>query len=335
MRNDNKDVESLELIKEKYMELHEAIKTIIDTFGEDIITEKRFLNAITDYHSFRDNLAGKTVLTALVSGGYLSRFLGKPSGNELSLIISQVVTDVYNNYGFRKELIDNIVNSVVKGLGLEIPKENQQKIFSAFQPVTETEDSNSANIKQESSPLIYQTNGKELPYTEEYIMSLYPILFKYTPHHAHMDFDVFQKKLKMESGEAFKLFKFLKGMGVYKFNVSSDDYDKMVDSEAALRELYRSYRVQYSISDIPLPGGLSIKREWLSNIIKRLYKYKHVYIEEISFDFSLIDNGDKLAREVYALLLRQNVIDDNGRCLNPYLTPESMLNSIITKIIYP
>lgn len=114
------------------MELHEAIKTIVDMFGKDVIAERKFLNAIADYYSFRDNPAGKVVLTVLVNGGYMNRFLGEPSDSELMIIITQIENEVYNNYGFRKEVIDNVINSIIRGLNQTMPTVLSYEASSAF-----------------------------------------------------------------------------------------------------------------------------------------------------------------------------------------------------------
>ena len=102
------------------MELHEAIKTIVDTFGKDIISERRFLNMVADYYSFKDNPAGKMVLSALVNGGYLSQLIGTLSEKELSITINQIKKEVENNYGFRPNLIDDILTNIIRGLNLKV-----------------------------------------------------------------------------------------------------------------------------------------------------------------------------------------------------------------------
>ena len=317
------------------MELHDAIKTIVDLFGKEIITEKRFLNALADYYSFRDNPAGKTVLTALVNGGYLNRFLGNPSDSELTIITSQIENEVYNNYGFRKEVIDNVIICILKGLNLSTTTAPRNEILSTFCNVTNKVHCH-GTIDTRDNPTIHtQIMGNDLSYSEDYIMSLYPILFENVPYHAHMDFDVFQNKLRMESNEAFQLFRFLKGMGVYIFNVNSDDYDMTIDSEEALRKLYRDYIIQKRILNIPLSSGKSLERKYLEVIIRTLYKFKYISVEVINRELSSLKEGKELSNDIYGVLRRLNVIDDNGCCLNPYLTPEAMVNYIINKIVYP
>lgn len=106
------------------MELHKAIKTIVNQFGKDIIAEKRFVYMIADYYSYRDNLAVQRVLTALVNGGYMARLLGNRTDNELSLIKDTVVKGVSDNYGFKEDLVEDVVITIIEGIGGHVRKTN-------------------------------------------------------------------------------------------------------------------------------------------------------------------------------------------------------------------
>lgn len=117
------------------MELHEAIKTIVDTFGKDVVTERRFLNMVADYYSFRDNPPGKRVLSVLVNSGYLSRLVGTLSEKELTIAINQIRSDVENNYGFKQDLIDDILSNIIKGLNIKYSEDNRKKTISQTAPV--------------------------------------------------------------------------------------------------------------------------------------------------------------------------------------------------------
>ena len=66
------------------MELYEAIKKIVDTFGRDIVTERRFIYMVADCYSFRDNPAEKHVLSAIVNESYTQKLLNISSQEEIS-----------------------------------------------------------------------------------------------------------------------------------------------------------------------------------------------------------------------------------------------------------
>jgi hypothetical protein len=108
-----------------------------------------------------------------------------------------------------------------------------------------------------------------------------------------------------------------------------------VDSKGELRKLYRNYIIQKKVKIISLSNGKTIERNYLEAIIKRLYKYKFISVEGINIEFSSSKRGKEVSSEIYQVLRRLKVIDDKGNCLNPYLTPEAMVNYIITKIVYP
>ena len=300
------------------MELSEAIDRIIQEFGKDIIAEKRFVYMIADYFSFRDNPAEKRVLSALVNDGYTARLLNLNEGIDVSIITNQIVEEVCRNYGFREDLVLKLTKRIIRSLGLDASK-----------------DLIITNPSEKKMSINNQTIVKDTIYPEDYIMSLYPVLFENVPHHAHVDFDVFRNKLKLDSDEAFRLFRFLKGMGVYKYNIYSDDYDIAVDTKNSLRKMYRSYVFQLGVLEIPLSKVRSLKRTYLESIIKKLYKNKFISVEEINAELPSFDNNREYSRKLLYLLQRLNVIDNRGCSLKPYLTPEAMINTIITKIIEP
>lgn len=297
------------------MELHDAIKAIVDQFGKDILAEKRVINMIADYHSFRDNPAEKIIITAIVNAGYSARLLKIPSGEHVSIIEHQITKDICNNFGFREDLVSAIIECMISCIGISTPM-NNTITTSSDKPLSKS----------------IQANSQILPYSEEYIMSLYPILFENISYHSRMDFDIFQGKLQMESNEAFRLFKFLKGMGVYIFNPYSDNYDIDVDSIDSLRDKYRNYVVQQGMIQIPLSNGELLERKYLVEIIKKLYKYKFISLDNIKSTLSSLNDYHESSLELFSVLKQFKVIDEWGRCLNPYMTPEAMVNDIITKI---
>lgn len=294
------------------MELHEAIKKIVNDSGKNIITERRFFNMVADYHSFRDNPADKRVLSVIVNEGYSARLLTIGNSGDSSIILNQIVNDICKNYGFRKDLVLGVLDSIITCLGF------------------------SSSLDVRVSPLLnnIETNSKSQLYSEDYILSLYPILFHNVPHHAHIDFDIFQKKLKMESEEAFRLFRFLKGMGVFKFNTSSDDYDMEVNSKESLIQLYRNYVEQLGILDISFSNGKTIKRDQLEEIVKMLYVNKYISVELIDSKLSSIKDHKWLSLELYDILKLLKLIGNDGRSLNPCLTPEYMANCIVNHIVF-
>lgn len=297
------------------MELHEAIKEIIDQFGKDVLAEKRFINMIADYHSFRDNPAEKIIISTIVNAGYSARLLKISSENEVSIIEHQITIDICNNYGFREDLVSAVLGCMISSIGISTPMDNTITTRSE-KPLSTS----------------FQANNPALPYSEEYIMGLYPILFENVPYHVRMDFDIFQSKLNMESNEAFRLFKFFKGMGVYIFNPYSDNYDIDVDTKDALRDKYRKYVVQQCISKIPLTNGKLLDRNFLVEIIKKLYKYKFIRLDDIRSILSSQNDYYECSLELFDILRLYKVIDEWGSCLNPYMTPEAMVNNIVTRL---
>lgn len=155
------------------MKLHETIKKIVDQFGKDVITERRFLNMVADYYSFKDNPAGKTVLTALVNGGYLHRLLGTLSEKELLLAINQIKKDVENNYGFRQDIIEDILSSIVQGLNIKITESSSIKFTHQTRSVNKEAQAKGSlqSIDETISPRKEKTTGDDILPMKNHVFS--------------------------------------------------------------------------------------------------------------------------------------------------------------------
>lgn len=136
------------------MELHKAIKEIIDQFGKEVIAEQRFLYMVADYYSFRDNPAVKRVLTALINGGYTALLLRDKTGSDFFITKDKLVNGVSDYYGFKEELVEDVVISIIEGLGEHVRKSNkvylkEETFFNqSFQTNIVTPNNQAINIKQ-------------------------------------------------------------------------------------------------------------------------------------------------------------------------------------------
>ena len=57
------------------MELHKALRHIIETEGQDIIKEIRLVNILDDFNAYQDIPASKYILRAIIADGYSSKLL--------------------------------------------------------------------------------------------------------------------------------------------------------------------------------------------------------------------------------------------------------------------
>lgn len=98
------------------MELHEAIKIIISHFSIDILSDRKFINALQDYYHF-DVPAKKRIVASLVEDGQLRKLANCV---DVKLEINRIADYEFKNRGYQIELTKNVLLSCAKGLGLII-----------------------------------------------------------------------------------------------------------------------------------------------------------------------------------------------------------------------
>ena len=105
------------------MELHDAIKTIVDQFGKEVLTEERFVNILSDVYPNRDNPAMMGIIRTLVKEGYCSDLLSCDE-NSVQVFISKTTLALNKKNGYDKKLVEDILYSLALGSGIVSPKVN-------------------------------------------------------------------------------------------------------------------------------------------------------------------------------------------------------------------
>jgi hypothetical protein len=97
--------------------LFDAIKKCIDAFGKDIIKDKKIVNILADYHAYDGKPAFKHVFSAIVNGGYAKHLL---DGKNQQVQIMRDIAEISNDYGFRKELVQEVYESIIASIQLAV-----------------------------------------------------------------------------------------------------------------------------------------------------------------------------------------------------------------------
>lgn len=297
------------------MDLPEVLNRIIQDYGKGIIAEKRFIYMIADYYSFRNNPAEKHVLSAIVKGGYSARLLSNENGCDTSVVTNQIIEEVCRLYGYRKDLVSDVIHNIAISLNLEFIKSSPVPSISVEEEQTE---------KENNKKLIL--NGD---YSEGVIMGLYQELFGNYLHlgHAHMDAHKMMEHLGISISEANKLFCILVNMGAYKYNIYSRDYDINVSSPEMLRRKYRNYYNQYH--ELGTYSSLRINHGHVENAIKKLVIRRHTNIDLLREDLKE-DKGE--AEEILKKLYELKIINESGQLIAIYLTPNAIADKILKKM---
>ena len=102
------------MAKEKY--LHDAIKTIVNSYGKKLYYDKRMINYISDYYSF-DPLALYNVMKTLIADGYAGQLIDASQNGDWKIYVTQSIAKVQKNYGFAPIYVNYCFQSLAYGIG--------------------------------------------------------------------------------------------------------------------------------------------------------------------------------------------------------------------------
>ena len=116
--------------------LNIAIREAIEQFGVDVLMENRLVNILLDYGAFSDVSAAKTIIQAMITGGYIQKIVDlgkqkrsflssifnsndtirKPEGEEWRNKLESYSAVITKQNGFQRPLVDYVVECFVYGL---------------------------------------------------------------------------------------------------------------------------------------------------------------------------------------------------------------------------
>ncbi|MBD5340903.1 MAG: hypothetical protein HDR94_04940 [Bacteroides sp.] len=96
------------------MELHKALRAVIQTEGETIITEVRLVNILDDFKAYSEMPTAKYILRAIISDGFAHKLLlvGKWNNDAINLATRFAATT-----GFMPDAVEILFKSIAFGLG--------------------------------------------------------------------------------------------------------------------------------------------------------------------------------------------------------------------------
>lgn len=147
------------------MELHKALRNIIQTDGADIVKNDRLVNILDDFNAYQDIPASKYILRAIISDDYASKLLtiGKWSSDA-----EQLANKFASITGFVPDSVFKIFLSLAYGLGWTDEKTIRSHNKSATNP---NKASTGHQPKPPTVPSSWDKNMTE-DEKEQYILSL-------------------------------------------------------------------------------------------------------------------------------------------------------------------
>ncbi|MBD5208515.1 MAG: hypothetical protein HDS80_01030 [Bacteroidales bacterium] len=103
------------------MELHKALRTVIQTEGDTIITQPRLINILDDFKAYAEMPSAKYILRAIIADGFAHKLLVIGTwNNEAVNLASRFIATT----GFMPDAVETIFKSLSYGLGWQKKWEN-------------------------------------------------------------------------------------------------------------------------------------------------------------------------------------------------------------------
>ena len=141
------------------MELHKAIKEIVEQQGADIIKNIQVINFLLDYRAFTDKPATKLILRDIINSGYAEEILAlKSNVAGWQTKFNQYEHEFIDACGYKEELATYVFESIAYAIGLGIdaseptykPHFNVDSFFSL--PTGSNEESTETQVQTTQQP---------------------------------------------------------------------------------------------------------------------------------------------------------------------------------------
>ena len=103
------------------MELHKAIKQIVDLKGNEIIMNAQIINFLLDYQAFKEKPATKLILRDVINSGYAEEILSLGSNNAgWQIAFMKYERDFIDSCGYKDDLVKYVFEAIAYGIGLKL-----------------------------------------------------------------------------------------------------------------------------------------------------------------------------------------------------------------------
>ena len=160
--------------------LHIALRQAIEQFGYDVLKESRLVNILLDYGAYTDVPASKTIIQAIITGGYSQRILNlgkqkrsfissllnsestisKPEGEEWHNKLDSYSANISRQNGFQQPLVNYVLDCIIYGLNWidvipEVPNQITKQKPTGPQPITVNHGSTSGQNTNKTNSVSY------------------------------------------------------------------------------------------------------------------------------------------------------------------------------------
>lgn len=96
------------------MKLYEAIATIVQEFGKEIVTNAKVINVSSDYNAFEESKTFKVILKNLIAEGYMVQLMYV---RDWSSSQSHIISNFIAATSFNEANASYVIQSIAYGLG--------------------------------------------------------------------------------------------------------------------------------------------------------------------------------------------------------------------------
>lgn len=111
------------------MDFEKTIVSVVEQFGRDIVGEIKLVNILSDMNAYVDQPANKLILREIISRGITTKLISQPSTELAKVYISKVVDDLCKSHGFKEDLIEYVLYSILNATKPEEERVQQNVNF--------------------------------------------------------------------------------------------------------------------------------------------------------------------------------------------------------------
>lgn len=212
-------------MKKESKSLPQAIKTVVDHYGKDVLNDVRLVNIMTDVVTLDDSLAVKNTFREIIKLGYGKKILSLVSAKgDLKMKVRVYAKSIADTKGYNEVIVQYVLYSLSYGVGL-----CQEPYLKKTENNTTSANNNTPQASQKE---ISESDGNKSHYKIITIIILFFIflggIYLYQYYKSSADREQFENKVF--SGNSF---------------LNTGDYTNAVES---YKDAYNSYNAMNSSS---------------------------------------------------------------------------------------
>lgn len=117
-------------MEQRYDSFPKAVKAIITEYGQDVMSDIKFHNIVSDVFTL-DNIPGaRTIIRKMISDGYGTEMISILANQPWDVKTKMLASKIASQNGFREDIVTYIIDSIAYGLGKR--EDEPKEILTTF-----------------------------------------------------------------------------------------------------------------------------------------------------------------------------------------------------------